>query len=263
LIKNKHYPRAVIGVLFSLVLVWLIVFDFSYERLTNSIGYAFCHQNPARSPFIGAFQFSLCFRCVGLFSGLLFGIIWQLPTRFSSKVFSKKRLCFIAICLLFYIGDSLNASFIPGLLGLSPLYPDHEMIRFSSGYLMGMSVSMLILPLFNHLFYIEVVDKSSSMRIIIRIAGILFTGILIVITLISGNEILNHALNLLTVLSAGMFPTLLYTILILAIGNHANQFETLVQGKNIWLTGLTLSFIQIGLIISLRFAVTKSWGWPF
>ena len=261
--SSKAYSIIVIIILIFLTAIWIQTVGISLTGLTQSIGYTFCHQNPERSPFAGTMQFAFCFRCTGLFSGILFALLWQIPFRKSGKIFSKPIIIFLILSILFYFFDSFNASFLSDLLGIQPFYEDQEWIRFISGYLLGSALSILVFSIFARLFYKQPSEYLSTFQRRWQIGGMVLTSVLGTWVLFSDWTFGKQILNILCVISSVIFPMLLYSIIILIVTKNEEKFEKLLQGKNILLSGLLCTYLQIGGLMFSRFRLTGSWGWPF
>lgn len=111
-----------LGVLGVGLLPWLIaLLDLS---MLHQAFRPFCHQEPERSLFFGGTQMVVCSRCAGIYSGLVLGVFFALPSQ-NFKWF--RQLMFLA---LFLMGlDVLTQD-----LGLRP--PWHA-TRLSTGFLLG------------------------------------------------------------------------------------------------------------------------------
>lgn len=261
--SSKTYSIIVIVLLVFLTVIWIQTVGISHGSLTQSIGYAFCHQNPERSPFAGTMQFAFCFRCTGLFSGIFFALLWQIPFRKSGKIFSKPIIIFLILSLFFYFIDSFNASFLPDLLGIQPFYEDQEWIRFISGLLLGTALSIMVYSIFARLFYKQPSEHLNTLQRKWQIGGLVLTDVLATWILFSDWTFGKQILNILCVISSVLFPVLLYSIIVLIVTKNEEKFEKLLQGKNILLSGLLCTYLQIGGLMFFRFRLTGSWGWPF
>ena len=152
---GKSVFIALIPFLLAIIGIWLWFIPKGYFGITSTIGYTFCHQDPARSPHAFGHSLALCYRCMGLFSGILIGALWQIGQGKNARFTSKPILVFGGLTLLFYVFDGLNASFLPELLSLKPLYQDRAWIRMLSGLLLGNAVAMVVIPLFNRVFFVN------------------------------------------------------------------------------------------------------------
>lgn len=251
------------GILLGILCVlWLNFIPRGYQGLTGTIGYTFCHQDPSRSPEAFGHNLALCYRCMGLFSGIFIAFVWQLKGNRAAKFESRGTIIFLAVSLSFYVFDGVNASFLMELLSLKRLYPDQAWIRMLSGLLLGNSVSLVVFPLFNRVFFREVSQQMPLAGLIRKIGVILSDGIAMLL-IFYGSDWLKLAVNILAVFSAVFIVTVLYSILATLISRQANQFESIRDGWGVILLGALGAMIQIAAITWLRYAVTKVWGWPF
>ncbi len=262
MIKTTRYTFVILIVLIVLAAVWFQFIPGDTSHHLFLIGYAFCHQNPERSPFAGTNQFTFCYRCTGLYVGILLAALWSFPLRKSINLFSKPLCIYVGLSLLFYLTDSLNASFLLPLFGLRPVYKDQEMIRFLSGFFMGTACSVMILSIFSRLFYLHpAVDKKTEKRNL-QLFGFLISGFFVTYILFKGENIFfKKILNFLCSITALSFLSVLYSILILIFSKTENEYRSIWEGKNILLTGLFFCFVQVGLLTLVRFRLTDTWSW--
>jgi uncharacterized membrane protein len=249
-------------VLITLFAVWLWFVPKGYFGITSAVGYTFCHQDPARSPHAFGHTLALCYRCMGLFTGIFIGALWQLGERRHARFNSASILTFAIPALYFYAFDGLNASFLPKLLSVEPLYQDQPWIRMLSGLLLGNAVALLVIPLFNRVFYQDFVHDA-PVQGILRKTGIAVFDALLLFVFQRGMDVGMVLANTAAILTAIGIVTLLYSILSTVILKQNNQFHTLREGWQVFLLGGLITMMQIGGITWLRYAVTGTWGWPF
>lgn len=262
MIKTTRYTFGILIILVMLAAVWFQFIPGDSSNHLFLIGYAFCHQNPERSPFAGTNQFTFCYRCTGLYVGILLSALWSFPLRKSINLFSKPLCIYVGLSLLFYLTDSLNASFLLPLFGLRPLYKDQEIIRFLSGFFMGTACSIVILSIFSRLFYFNpTVDKKPEKKNL-QLFGFFISGFFATYILFNSENIFfKMFLNFLCSMTALSFLSVLYSILILIFSKTENEYHSIWEGKNILLTGLFFCFVQIGLLTLVRFHLTDTWSW--
>ncbi len=109
-----------------------------------------CHQLPEHSLFIGGVQMPLCARCMGTYLGALLGLCaswWRGRSR-ASQLPSRGILVLQALFFAFWATDGLN-SYWYFLSGNAPLYTPNNFLRLTTGMLSGLSLSLLVLPMFN------------------------------------------------------------------------------------------------------------------
>jgi hypothetical protein len=165
----KPFSPAVkwLGVALALagVLAFIILTPGGLLRKLDYVGAAVCHRRLSHSFEIADHQTPLCQRCTGTFPGALTGVLvhWVLWRRRRSIRFPRWPV-FVPLCLFaaFWALDGINsttsdsqfyaiiAQFVArepgmGILGYAP----HPWLRLLSGTLMGMSMSVILIPAFN------------------------------------------------------------------------------------------------------------------
>jgi uncharacterized membrane protein len=165
----KPFSPAVkwLGVALALagVLAFIILTPGGPLRKLDYVGAAVCHRRLSHSFEIADHQTPLCQRCTGTFPGALTGVLvhWVLWRRRRSIRFPRWTV-FVPLCLFaaFWALDGINsttsdsqfyaiiAQFVArepgmGILGYAP----HPWLRPLSGTLMGMSMSVILIPAFN------------------------------------------------------------------------------------------------------------------
>lgn len=105
-----------------------------YETIFNLCGHI-CHQDPARSLFIGGVQFPVCFRCMGLYGALVSALAVLALARFSSTQgrFRDGGL-FLAAAVLLVLAD---------VWIVQPAYFNNA-TRFASGVFLGGGVGFFL-----------------------------------------------------------------------------------------------------------------------
>ncbi len=148
-----------------------------FLRKLDYIGAAVCHRRASHSFFIAGHQLPVCQRCTGTFSGALTGILvhWGLWKRRRSQRFP--RWPFFILPLIFavlWVLDGLNSStadigisLLPrlggqavpgaGLLGYVP----QPWLRLLTGTMMGLSMSLVLVPAFNQALWSDGEEKAT------------------------------------------------------------------------------------------------------
>lgn len=207
------------------------------------IGAAFCHQIPGRSP---AFSFPFCYRCSGLFSGVLCSEIVFLLCEKQKKLLIKRSIVLFVVSLAVYFLDILNSSKFPDVR----IYTETVTMRFLSSYPLGFSLGMIILQV---LFYFYPVLVFGSIRshfgkIILMIVGwIISYG-----CVFSGFYPLSIFLRILLGFACFVFLCSLYSILIFCIVSLKNREFRI---HDVFFIGLALAFFHTALLggLHLRF----------
>ncbi len=132
-------------------------------RKADYIGAAVCHRRAVHSFFIAGHQLPLCERCTGTFSGALTGLLvqWGLWQRRRSFRFPRTaHLIVVGLLAAPWVLDGVNSASVEflgtatGVLG----YVSQPWGRFLSGILMGMAMSVALVPSFNQVLWRDVED---------------------------------------------------------------------------------------------------------
>ncbi len=120
--------------------------------LAHWFGSAVCHQWPAHSYFIAGVELPLCARCTGMYLGALLTILyhtWRHP-----RAIGMPRPWVLVAMVLFFVmwgGDGVNS--FSDYLGFPSLYPPQNILRLTTGALMGVTLGSLIYVMFNSLVW--------------------------------------------------------------------------------------------------------------
>jgi uncharacterized membrane protein len=150
------------GVLLALVGLVLFVVLTPDGVLTKAdvIAAAVCHRIPSHSFFVEEHQLPLCQRCSGTFPGALTGLLvqWGVWRRRRSQRFPHWKVfvvlaAFAGIWALdgFNSYTTMLADRSVGLLGYAP----QPWLRLLSGVLMGMGMSVILVPAFNQIMWAD------------------------------------------------------------------------------------------------------------
>lgn len=167
-------------------------------------GAAFCHQLQSRSP---AYGFPFCYRCSGLFSGILGGILFSLISRKGKKLFSVPLLCGTAAAFLLFLTDIINTTeFIP-----VHWYEEREDLRFLSAYPLGFMLVCIIAPVFFALTEKDI--RPGPLRREMLLPGLVIGAGISYLFIFSGSKIMLTAFRFPAALAAVIFLWVLYYIL--------------------------------------------------
>lgn len=129
-------------------------------RKADSVAAAVCHRIPSHSFFVDGHQLPLCQRCSGTFPGALTGLLvqWGVWRRCRAQRFPKWQ---VFVVLAAFAGlwalDGFNSYTTmltgrpEGLLGYAP----QPWLRLLTGALMGMGMSVVLVPAFNQAMWAD------------------------------------------------------------------------------------------------------------
>ncbi len=155
--RTRRLPvRWMLGIAALVVIVpWLLYTPAGITGKADAIGYAVCHQIPARSFQINGQPISLCARCTGMYVGIFVGLAYQLLTgrRRAEWPGKFKLIVFAAFFLAFAVDGSNSASAL--FFGRGLLYEPSNLMRLITGTGMGLTMAGMVLPTFNQTIWKE------------------------------------------------------------------------------------------------------------
>lgn len=250
---------ALVALVFTLLLspLWPV----SVLVKADAVAYAVCHRLPDHSFHLAGRQLPLCARCTGTFLGAFWGFLGLMAKGRASR-FPPVKVLILLVGFIVLMGiDGLNSylSFFPSA---PHLYESHNSLRLSTGTLYGLSLSILVFPVFNFTLWKEPKPKealSGFGELSILLAGTLF------IVLIVGAEIdaLLYPLALASALGVLVIFTLVNTILILVVSGREGQAMTWRDALLPLALGLGATLLEIGAVGFARAQLTRLLGLPF
>lgn len=146
-------------------------------RKLDYIGAAVCHRRASHSFFVAGHQLPLCQRCTGTFPGALTGVLvhWGLWKRRKSQQFPHWPLLILPLVFaVIWALDGLNSttadtglSLLPSRWGPLPSgagifgYVPQPWLRLLTGTMMGMSMSLILVPAFNQALWSDGEEKAT------------------------------------------------------------------------------------------------------
>lgn len=227
------------------------------------VGYALCHRIPSHSFQLAGRQLPLCARCSGTYLGALWGLFFMgvIHRRRASLLPSAPILTVLIIFFLLQAVDGLN-SYLTLFPVIPHLYKPQNVLRFATGALNGLTISGLVLPLFNSALW-RTPDRTSSI-LGWREMGVLLVGAGGLIALISTRSpALLLPLAVGSMLSVVLVLTLLNTTILAMVMGQEGEAERWTQAWLPLLAGLDLGLVEMGGLILLRGLITNWLDFPF
>ncbi|MBQ6509962.1 MAG: DUF2085 domain-containing protein [Flexilinea sp.] len=204
------------------------------------IGAAFCHQLPSRSP---APDFPFCFRCAGMFSGILWSILFSYLSERRGKLFEKRLITAFAAAFLLFMLDIINTTgYIP-----IRLYEEREEIRFLSSFPLGYMLVRLMAGIW--LYFFDGFKIKEILRTSYSLPFLLVTSAVSFLIIFHGTAFLLHGFGYFLAVGSLFFLLILYSILIRCVAILKNRSY---PDRMILLSALFIVFIQIGLLGGLH-----------
>ncbi len=243
-----------------LVAAWLLWTPGGLLGKADAIGYAVCHRIDLRSFHLGTRALPLCARCSGMYLGALvaFGGLLALG---KSRHGGFPRPALLAMFGLFAAAwaiDGLN-SYLTLIPGAPHAYEPNNLLRLTTGLLMGLTLGMIVFAGFNQNAWRD--WKKEPVVASFREAGLLLllaaaVGLLV----LTENPLVLYPLALLS--SAGVLVVLglVYAVVALLVLRRENRIESW-EGLAVPIgLGLGLAVLQIGLLDLVRLTLTGTWA---
>lgn len=256
--SKKWVKIGLLLVLLALASIWILETPHGVDGKLNAIGYAVCHQIESHTLEIGGILLPLCARCTGMYLGTLLALLILKPKDRSSGRPSTAKIVVLAAFMLIFTVDGVN-SMLTSFFPISPLYPPSNLLRLSTGLLMGVVLANLLLPLWNQTLW-----KQSNPRPVLQSWRQL--ALLMVCELILGAlvwldiPILYYPIAILSTGTVIVILGMVYTLLWSIILNKENTLDKLKDGITFYLLGVICALLQIGLMDLIRMSMTGSWS---
>ncbi len=262
--RSFDFPRFWMwgGVLLALVglALFVILTPDSVLLKADVIAAAVCHRIPSHSFFVEEHQLPLCQRCSGTFPGALTGLLiqWAVWRRRRARRFPSWRMLvvlagFAGIWALdgFNSYTTLLTGRPEGLLGYAP----QPWLRLLSGVLMGMGMSVLLVPAFNQIMWADG-EATASLRSWRELAFLIVVELATAGVIYLLEPVLRYQVALYSVAGVvAMFVCLGAMLFVMAVGRDS----VLTGWRQTWLPlvwGLVFALLVIGVMNFLRLKIT-------
>lgn len=246
------------GVAFVLTAVWIYLTPDGLLGKAHAIGYAVCHQMDARSFHFFGYTFPLCARCSGTFLGAMLGLGYQSLLGRKGKMPRPIVLVFFGILALSWVLDGSN-SFLMLLPGAHALYTTQNWTRLVTGTGMGLAISVVLRPAFVQTVY-KTWENKSALDDWKYLLGLIGAAALLDGLILLDIPWILFPLALIGSLGVVVLLTMIYSMVLVMITNHENQYAQL---RDYWLPlagGYIVALLQIGVIDLLRYLWTGTWA---
>ena len=256
--KTFPWRWIALGLAVALTAVWLYLTPNGLLGKADAIGYAVCHRIDARSFHIHGTQMPLCARCSGTFLGAILGLAYQTALGRKGRMPRAIVLVLFGLMALAWVLDGSN-SFLMMLPGGRAIYETQNWTRLVTGTGMGLAISAVLRPAFIQTVY-QTWDEESSFDNWKQILGLLLAAAVMDILILLEIPWILYPLALIGSLGVVVLLTMIYSMVLVMITNHENQFAHL---RDYWVPlvgGYIVALLQIGVIDLLRYLWTGTWG---
>lgn len=257
--KSPTRLRWMLAVLFALVLsAWLINTPPGLEGKADAVGYAICHQIPARSFQVNGEPISLCARCTGMYVGAFVGLVYQfiLGRRRAEWPGKGITIVFGVFFLAFAVDGTNSAATL--YFGEGPLYETTNLSRLLTGTGLGLGMAGMILPTFHQSMW-KRYDPRPYFLNWRQSAGYLAAGFGSAALILTGQPFFLIPFTYVGILGIMAVLVLLYCMIAMVVLNRENQADSWGDALPWLLIGLILAVLHIGAIDLGRFWLTGTW----
>lgn len=231
---------------------------------SHLIGYAICHQIPARTIHIDGTPLPLCARCTGIYLGALVGLTGlTLLKRYRFSELPPTRVLVVLVSFIAIMGfDGINSYF--ALLRLPHLYEPQNWLRVTTGTFNGLAMSVIVFPVLGgSLWHPSLITRKPVLNSLKALVPFLAAGVAVILVVMWQQPFLLYPLTILSTLGVllmlGLVNTGLMTILTRREGHACGWNDVVLPAA----MGLAVSFLMIGGMDWLRATVTQAMGIPF
>lgn len=236
---------------------WIIHTPPGLEGKLNAVGYSVCHQISSHSFFIGSMQFPICSRCMGMYMGVFLGVLSLFLQKSQQVLPNNKQYLILGFFIAAWLVDGLNSLFANSL-GRILFYLPNNVLRFITGFGMGICIAITIYYLFNYVVWKKQgsTSKLNSMTIIYLVVACS----VILFIVFQQNEILMNIFSYISVMTIVLLLTALYSVIWILILHKENTFEKLSDLLMPINTGFIFAMSQIIVLDAFRLAITGNWA---
>jgi uncharacterized membrane protein len=263
--RFARYHRLMLVIALIIIAVFLFFPPVTVLDKTHAVGYAICHQIPARTIHINEVPLPLCARCTGIYLGALLAIVGLTVTgRYRNVDLPALPILILLISFIGMLGiDGIN-SYLSLFPGAPYLYEPQNWLRLTTGTFHGLAMAVIVFPVINGSLWRA--GSTVNRPVIGNFKELLpyLAGCVVVILLVLWQQ--PFLLYPLVILSTGgvlMMLGIVNTMFVLIFTRregYATHWREIVMPL---LMGLAISFLMVGGMDWFRATITRAMGLPF
>ncbi len=262
--RLARFNRLLLAISVLIIAVFFLFPPVTILDKSHLIGYAICHQIPARTIHVAGTPLPLCARCTGIYLGALMGLAGlTLLKRYRFSELPPTRVLLVLVAFIAIMGfDGINSYFT--LLRLPHLYEPQNWLRVTTGTFNGLAMSIIVVPVLgSSLWHANLITRKPVLNSFKELAPFLAAGVAVILVVMWQQPFLLYPLTILStlgvVLMLGLVNTGLMTIVTRREGHARGWVDVILPAA----MGLAVSFLMIGGMDWLRATITKAMGIPF
>ena len=164
----------------------------------------------------------------------------------------------LAVFFLIFLVDGLNST-LTTFIKVQPLYPPSNVLRLGTGFLMGVILANLILPLWNQTLW-QQPDPLPALNTWKQFGLVLLCEVVVGVMVWLDIPALYYPVAVLSTATILVILGMVYSLLWAILLNKENSFATFKGAWTYFLLGIISTCLQIGLMDLLRFSLMGSWS---
>ncbi len=251
------------GIAFSLFLLLSPLWPVPFLDKLDAVGCAVCGRLPGHSLHLAGRQLPLCARCTGTFTGALLGLLGLLALGKgkAARMPPAHVLGLLVGFIILMAIDGLN-SYLSLFPNAPLLYQPHNTLRLLTGTFHGLSLSIIVFPIFNFTLWKEPDSKPA-------LAGLRDLGLIIllfalpmVLIVRTETDFLLYPVAIISVLGVLTMLTVVNAlIIVIALRREAQAVAWWDAALPIAL-GFAATLVEVAVIVLLRWRFSLLFGIP-
>ncbi len=120
-----------------------------FDFFVDQIGFSVCHQIPDRTLSFSSILMPVCARCSGIYIGFV------ISTLVLFLMYRKRQSLIAPVYAIIIFIVFISAAAIDGFLSYLQIYETNNLVRLITGYMAGIALAAIVMPLFNYQYYVD------------------------------------------------------------------------------------------------------------
>ena len=263
--RFTRYHRLMVGLSLIIIAVFFFFPPITVLDKTHAVGYAICHQLPARTFDIDGVPLPLCARCTGIYLGALLGLVGlTVSGRYRYVALPSAPILIFLVGFIAIMGiDGVNSylSFFPGA---PQLYTPQNWLRLTTGTFHGLAMGVIVYPVINGSLWRANLTKNEPVIASFKALLPYLAGCVVIILLVLWQQpLLLYPLSILSTLGVMLMLGIVNTMFALIFTRregYATHWREIVVPA---VMGAAMAFLMIGGMDWFRSTLTQAMGIPF